>query len=162
NVQLIQTFQAPADHAYHSTSTRPGGGNLENLGGSPTSKDAYTPGEAGALVGHAYPLQGRALAASRAGAGRLGAAPPSTTAWWDASLPLRQAATPSIGLAATTTDRFATLDLWANRSCFFLWFHRGNTFYFQFVARQVGCLRGYRKFYTLATNTARAQGRGIK
>ena len=51
---------------------------------------------------------------------------------------------------------------WANRSCFFLWFHRGNTFYFQFVARQVGCLRGYRKFYTLATNTARAQGRGIK
>ena len=80
----------------------------------------------------------------------------------DASLPLRQAATPSIGLSATTKDRFATLDLWANRSCFFLWFHRGNTFYFQFVARQVGCLRGYRKFYTLATNTARAQGRGIK
>ena len=77
-------------------------------------------------------------------------------------LPLRQAATPSIGLSATTKDRFATLDLWANRSCFFLWFHRGNTFYFQFVARQVGCLRGYRKFYTLATNTARAQGRGIK
>ena len=76
--------------------------------------------------------------------------------------PLRQAATPSIGLSATTKDRFATLDLWANRSCFFLWFHRGNTFDFQFVARQVGCLRGCRKFYTLATNTARAQGRGIK
>ncbi len=74
-----------------------------------------------------------------------------------AALPL-----PPERLSATTKDRFATLDLWANRSCFFLWFHRGNTFYFQFVARQVGCLRGYRKFYTLATNTARAQGRGIK
>ena len=76
--------------------------------------------------------------------------------------PQRRCRSPPERVPDTTKDRFATLDLWANRSCFFLWFHRGNTFYFQFVARQVGCLRGYRKFYTLATNTARAQGRGIK
>ena len=43
--------------------------------------------------------------------------------------------------SATTKDRFATLRWWANLSCFFLWFHRGNTLYFQSVARQ-GCRRG--------------------
>ena len=63
--------------------------------------------------------------------------------------------------SATTKDRFATLGWWANRSCFFLWFHRGNTLCFQSVARQ-DCPRGCRRFYTSATNTARAQGRGIK
>ena len=63
---------------------------------------------------------------------------------------------------ATEKDRFATLSLWANRSCFFLWFHRGNTLCFQSVARQAPWLRGCRRFYTPATNTPRAQGRGIK
>ena len=63
--------------------------------------------------------------------------------------------------SATKIDRFATLSLWANRSYFFLWFHRGNTLCFQSVARQ-DCPRGCRRFYTSATNTARAQGRGIK
>ena len=46
---------------------------------------------------------------------------------------------------ATEKDRFATLSMWANRSHFFLWFLRGNTLYFQSVARQIpyprGCLR---------------------
>ena len=46
---------------------------------------------------------------------------------------------------ATEKDRFAALSLWANRSHFFLWFLRGNTPYFQSVARQIpyprGCLR---------------------
>ena len=36
---------------------------------------------------------------------------------------------------ATEKDRFATLSMWANRSHFFLWFLRGNTPYFQSVAR---------------------------
>ena len=43
--------------------------------------------------------------------------------------------------SATKKDRFATLRWWANLSCFFLWFHRGNTLYFQSVTRQ-GCRRG--------------------
>ena len=43
---------------------------------------------------------------------------------------------------ATEKDRFATLSMWANRSHFFLWFLRGNTLYFQSVARQVCCPRG--------------------
>ena len=64
--------------------------------------------------------------------------------------------------SATTKDRFATLSLWANRSCFFLWFYRGNTLCFQSVARQVGCPRGCLKVSVPATNTARAGGRGIK
>ena len=47
-------------------------------------------------------------------------------------------------VSATKIDRFATLSWWANRSYFFLWFHRGNTLCFQSVARQDcprGCLR---------------------
>ena len=36
---------------------------------------------------------------------------------------------------ATEKDRFSTLSMWANRSHFFLWFLRGNTPYFQSVAR---------------------------
>ena len=58
--------------------------------------------------------------------------------------PLRGARCPPCGVAAppnrvstTKIDRFATLSLWANRSCFFLWFHRGNTLCFQSVARQI-------------------------
>ena len=39
----------------------------------------------------------------------------------------------------TTKDRFATLGLWANRSCFFLWFLRGDISCCQSVARQVSC-----------------------
>ena len=65
-------------------------------------------------------------------------------------------------VSATKIDRFATLGWWANRSCFFLWFHRGNTLRFQSVARQVPWLRGYRRFYTPATNTARAGSGGIQ
>ena len=42
----------------------------------------------------------------------------------------------------TTKDRFATLGLWANRSCFFLWFNQRNTLCFHSVARQVPWLRG--------------------
>ena len=42
--------------------------------------------------------------------------------------------------SAIKQDRFATLSWWANRSCFFLWFHRGNTLFFQSVARQLGCV----------------------
>ena len=42
----------------------------------------------------------------------------------DASLPLRQDATPSIGFSATKIDRFATLSWWVNQSYFFLWFHQ--------------------------------------
>ena len=48
-------------------------------------------------------------------------------------------------LSSIEKDRFATLSLWANRSYFFLWFLRGNTLYFQSVARQIPypreCLR---------------------
>ena len=48
-------------------------------------------------------------------------------------------------LSSIEKDRFATLSMWANRSHFFLWFLRGNTLYFQSVARQIpyprGCLR---------------------
>ena len=61
--------------------------------------------------------------------------------------------------SATKIDRFATLRWWANRSCFFLWFHQGNTLCFQSVARQ-GCPRGCLKVSVLATNTARAESRG--
>ena len=78
------------------------------------------------------------------------------------SPPLLRSLTHRAGLpSATKIDRFATLSLWANRSYFFLWFHRGNALCFQSVARQ-DCPRGCRRFYTPATNTARAQGRGIK
>ena len=63
-------------------------------------------------------------------------------------------------LSATEKDRFATLSWWANRSCFFLWFHRGNTLFFQSVARQILYLRGCLKVLFTSTNTARAQGRG--
>ena len=52
--------------------------------------------------------------------------------------PLRQAA-PPMGISATKIDRFATLGLWANRSCFFLWFLRGDISCCQSVARQVSC-----------------------
>ena len=45
-------------------------------------------------------------------------------------------------LSSIEKDRFATLSMWANRSHFFLWFLRGNTLYFQSVARQVPCPRG--------------------
>ena len=38
-------------------------------------------------------------------------------------------------LSSIEKDRFATLSMWANRSHFFLWFLRGNTLYFQSVAR---------------------------
>ena len=62
--------------------------------------------------------------------------------------------------SATTKDRFATLSWWANRSCFFLWFHRGNTLFFQSVARQILYLRGCLKVLFTSTNTARAQGWG--
>ena len=55
----------------------------------------------------------------------------------DASLPLRFPH-PLDRVSDTTKDRFATLSWWANRSCFFLRFHRGNTLCFQSVARQVG------------------------
>ena len=52
-------------------------------------------------------------------------------------LPLRRCRHPLDRACATKIDRFATLSLWANRSCFFLWFHRGNTLCFQSVARQI-------------------------
>ena len=56
------------------------------------------------------------------------------------SPPFSRSLTHRAGLpSATKIDRFATLSLWANRSCFFLWFHQGNTLCFQSVARQVGC-----------------------
>ena len=65
----------------------------------------------------------------------------------DASLPLRFPH-PLDRVSATKIDRFATLSLWANRSCFFLWFHRGNTLCFQSVARQIPYPRGCREpFY---------------
>ena len=77
--------------------------------------------------------------------------------------PFSRSLTHRAGLfSATERDRFATLSWWANRSCFFLWFHRGNTLCFQSVARQVRCHRRCRRFYTPATNTARAGSRGIK
>ena len=63
--------------------------------------------------------------------------------------------------SATKIDRFATLGLWANRSYFFLWFHRGNTLCFQSVARQ-GCPRGCLRVSVPATNTARAGSGGIQ
>ena len=44
---------------------------------------------------------------------------------------------------------------------FFLKLYRGHTLYFQSVARQ-GCSRGCRRFYTPATNTARAGSGGIQ
>ena len=62
--------------------------------------------------------------------------------------------------SATEKDRFATLIWWANRSCFFLWFHRGNTLFFQSVTRQILYLRGCLKVLFTSTNTARVQGWG--
>ena len=92
---------------------------------------------------------------------RQGLRPLESPGAW--SPPFSRSLTHRAGLpSATKIDRFATLRWWANRSCFFLWFHRGNTLCFQSVARQVPWLRGCRRFYTPATNTARAQGRGIK
>ena len=64
--------------------------------------------------------------------------------------------------SATKIDRFATLSWWVNRSCFFLWFHRGNTLCFQSVARQIPYPRGCLKVSVPATNTARAEGEGIQ
>ena len=76
------------------------------------------------------------------------------------SPPFSRSLTHRAGLPSDTTkDRFATLRWWANRSCFFLWFHQGNTLCFQSVARQ-GCPRGCLKVSVLATNTARAESRG--
>ena len=78
------------------------------------------------------------------------------------SPPFSRSLTHRAGLpSATIKDRFATLNWWANRSCFFLWFHQGNTLCFQSVARQ-GCPRGCLKVSVLATNTARAEGGGIQ
>ena len=83
----------------------------------------------------------------------------SPGAW---SPPFSRSLTHRAGLPSDTTkDRFATLRWWANRSCFFLWFHQGNTLCFQSVARQ-GCPRGCLKVSVPTTNTARAQGGGIK
>ena len=79
----------------------------------------------------------------------------------DASLPLRFPH-PLDRACTTKIDRFATLRLWANRSYFFLWFHQRNTLCFHSVARQVPWLRGCRRFYTPATNTARAGSGGIQ
>ena len=45
---------------------------------------------------------------------------------------------------------------------FFLWFHQGNTLCFQSVARQIPYPRGCLKVSVPATNTARAEGQGIK
>ena len=74
--------------------------------------------------------------------------------------PFSRSLTHRAGLpSATIKDRFATLNWWANRSCFFLWFHQGNTLCFQSVARQ-GFPRGCLKVSVLATNTARAESRG--
>ena len=57
------------------------------------------------------------------------------------------------------------LPLWAggvNWSCFLPAPYRGYTFSCQSVARQVRCSRGCLRGLLTATNTARAQGRGIK
>ena len=91
---------------------------------------------------------------------RQGLRPLESPGAW--SPPFSRSLTHRAGLpSATKIDRFATLRWWANRSCFFLWFHQGNTLCFQSVARQ-GFPRGCLKVSVPATNTARAGGRGIK
>ena len=76
--------------------------------------------------------------------------------------PLRRCRTPQIGLSATTKDRFATLSGWANRSFFSPSYTGGHTSCCQSVARQLPWLRGCLRVLFPATNTARAEGRGIK
>ena len=79
----------------------------------------------------------------------------------DASLPLRQAATPSIRFVRLTQP---DLPLWVGGKmglCFSPGYTGGHTSCCQSVARQ-GCHRGCLKVSVTATNTARAGGRGIK
>ena len=85
--------------------------------------------------------------------------PPLGTPLGGRSAPPAASRNPLDKVCATKIDRSATLGWWANRSCFFLWFHQGNTLCFQSVARQ-GCPRGCLKVSVLATNTARAESRG--
>ena len=67
------------------------------------------------------------------------------------------------GLPSTTNlDRFATLSWWVNRSFFSPSYTGGHTPCCQSVARWVGYLRGCLRVLFTSTNTARAQGRGIK
>ena len=88
-----------------------------------------------------------------------GGTPPLGTPLGGRSAPPAASRNPLDKVCATKIDRSATLGWWANRSCFFLWFHQGNTLCFQSVARQ-GCPRGCLKVSVLATNTARAESRG--
>ena len=78
---------------------------------------------------------------------RQGLRPLESPGAW--SPPFSRSLTHRAGLPSDTTkDRFATLRWWANRSCFFLWFHQGNTLCFQSVARQIPYPRGCREpFY---------------
>ena len=72
---------------------------------------------------------------------RQGLCPLESPGAW--SPPFSRSLTHRAGLpSATKIDRFATLSRWANRSLFLPKLHRGHTFYFQSVARQVGCHRG--------------------
>ena len=56
----------------------------------------------------------------------------------DASLPLRRGRNPLDRASDTEKDRFATFTLEANRSFVLSKSYRGNTFYFQSVARGLG------------------------
>ena len=79
------------------------------------------------------------------------------------SPPFSRSLTHRAGLpSATKIDRFATLSLWANRSFFLPELHRGSHLLLSIRGAAGGLPRGCRRFYTPATNTARAEGRGIK
>ena len=124
-------------------------------GWQPLHPPAGAPREHGfAMLGTrvTFPTRGKSPKA------RQGLRPLESPGAW--SPPFSRSLTHRAGLPSDTTkDRFATLRWWANRSCFFLWFHQGNTLCFQSVARQ-GCPRGCLKVSVLATNTARAESRG--
>ena len=103
---------------------------------APATPDAGAPREHGfAMLGTrvTFPSRGKSPKA------RQGLRPLESPGAWSPPFSRSLRCAPSrAGLpSATKIDRFATLSWWVNRSCFFLWFHRGNTLCFQSVARQI-------------------------
>ena len=79
----------------------------------------------------------------------------------DASLPLRRCRNPLDRVSATNLARFATLSWWANRSLFLSKLHRGSHSLFS-IRGSAGMAPRMPRAFLPSTNTARAEGRGIK
>ncbi len=114
------------------------GGFCKDIVPAPTMRGAAplcTPPDAGAppCTRVTFPSRGKSPKA------RQGLRPLESPGAWSPpfSRSLRCAPSRAELPSATKIDRFATLSWWVNRSCFFLWFHRGNTLCFQSVARQI-------------------------